>query len=173
MFIPLFFLFFPQYEQSKQAFGLIALTLALYTTSFGYSGVLIAKGKEKILSYAALLSLIVNVIAICFLVNVINVAFYQVVSATMLAYLFFVVITGYLGQKYIGMRHDFLSVLRNIFPLQLLIPFLSSLCLMVFKADDVYFILPLLLFVCFNIKTIITLKQVVRKIILNANAVDI
>ena len=41
---PAFLMFFPKYQSSEVAFKMIALTIVLYTNSFGYQGLIIAKG---------------------------------------------------------------------------------------------------------------------------------
>jgi len=40
---PVFWLAFPKYQAASSAFKLIALTVVLYTNSFGYSGLMIAR----------------------------------------------------------------------------------------------------------------------------------
>jgi O-antigen/teichoic acid export membrane protein len=169
---PLFLYFFPQYEPSKFAFYLIALTLVLYTNSFGYSGLLIAKENERALSRLTLLCLLINLITTFILINIIRVSFSYVIMATMVSYLFFILGVVYLGRKQLNLKNNIPSLMQDVFPLQLLIPFLLSLCLIFFQASNIYFIIPLAVFVCSNIKTIINLKQI-GKIIMNPRFIDI
>ncbi|MDR2010303.1 MAG: hypothetical protein LBQ22_07465 [Bacteroidales bacterium] len=173
LFFPLFLLFFPQYEESKQAFRLIALTLALYASSFGYSGLLIAKEEEKKLSYAALGALVINIATAWFLTAVLSATFAQIIIATMLAYLFFVFVAGYMGSKHIKLPQRFFPIINNIFPSQLLAPCLLTLCLTIFQVGDIYFIAPLLLFVIFNHKAIVALKNISKIVAINANLINI
>ena len=66
---PLFVLFFPQYKQSSDAFIMIALTTVLYTNSFGYSCLLIAKGFEKKLGQISFFTLLINIILVYVLIK--------------------------------------------------------------------------------------------------------
>jgi O-antigen/teichoic acid export membrane protein len=59
---PLFIALFPKYSNALEVFKLIALSIVLYTNSFGYSGLLIAKGYEKKLAVIAFSALTINII---------------------------------------------------------------------------------------------------------------
>jgi O-antigen/teichoic acid export membrane protein len=169
---PFFLYFFPQYASSKEAFYLIALTLALYTNSFGYAGLLIAKEQEKNLSYLALLSLVLNIVITFILINLFRLSFSQIILSTMISYLFFVFGIGYLGRKYLGLQNNIAALLQNIFPFQLFIPFMLSLCLIFFHVSSVYFVIPLFVFIFLSRKLIFNLKQTVQGIIFNSKFID-
>jgi len=170
---PLFLYFFPQYEQSKSAFYLIALTLALYTNAFGYSGLLIAKEREKVLSYLTLLSLLINIILAFILANIIKVPFSYIILATMFSYFIFILGVVRLGLKYLHCQNNIMSLIQYVFPYQLAIPFFLSLCLIFFQVSTIYFVIPLVVFGFFNITTIINLKQTIKRIIENPNFINI
>jgi O-antigen/teichoic acid export membrane protein len=172
-FSPLFFWFFPQYEQSKQAFRLIALTLALHTNSFGYSELLIAKGEEKILGYISLGALLFNIIIVCFLIKVLSVPFAYVILATIFSYFFFVFAVGYFGRKILCLRYDFFSILKNVFSLPFFVPYSLSLCLVIFQVSYIYFLIPIMVFIIFNYKNILGVKNVIKRIIVNSDLINI
>ena len=173
LFFPLFIVFFPQYDISSEAFKLIALSIVLYTNSFGYSGLLIAKGYEKKLGRVAFLALTINVIVALVLIKIFNVSFTLVIISTMISYFIYVFILGFMGRKMLELNTSFLSVLKDIYPMRLLLPYLVSLILVIFSVPDVYFTLSLLLFLFLNFKVILKLKDVAKSIIVNPNFINI
>lgn len=173
LFFPLFLLLFPSYEIASEAFKLIALAIVLYTNSFGYSGLLIAKGFEKKLGRAAFLALIINVVVALVLIKLIQVPFTLVITSTMLSYFIYVFILGYMGRKMLKLDTSIKAVLNDIYPLRLFFPYLLSLCLVVFSASDSYFAVSLVFFIVLNFKVLLRLKSIFKSIILNPNIINI
>jgi O-antigen/teichoic acid export membrane protein len=173
VFYPLFFWLFPQYEQSKQPFRLLSLTLVLYTNSFGYSGLLIAKGKEKILGYIALASLFINVLMAYLLVRVFDIPFTDVILGTMFTYFCLVFAICCFGRKILCLPCKISLILKNMFPLQFFIPYILNLYMVLFQIPDVYFVITVILFLICNYKNIINLKKVFLDIIINPCVIDI
>lgn len=173
LFFPLFLLLFPSYEIASEAFKLIALAIVLYTNSFGYSGLLIAKGFEKKLGRAAFLALIINVVVALVLIKLIHVPFTLVITSTMLSYFIYVFILGYMGRKMLKLDTSIKAVLNDIYPLRLFLPYLLSLCLVVFSASDSYFAVSLVFFIVLNFKVLLRLKSIFKSIILNPNIINI
>ncbi len=170
---PLLILFFPQYTQSSDAFRTIALTVVLYTNSFGYSGLLIAKGMEKKLGYLSLFALIVNVLSAFIIIEIFQVRFVYVIIATMLTYFIYVYFLGYLGRKKLDLNSSFLSVFNDLFPVSLLIPYIISWILIITSVPNSYFTIPLLLFIIMNWKDFFKIKEIINKIILNPAFINI
>ena len=173
LFFPLFLLLFPQYESASEAFKLIALSVVLYTNSFGYSGLLVAKGYEKKLGKLSFLALIINIIIAFILIKVFHVPFTLVIIATMLSYFIYVFMLGLMGRSMLQLDTSFLAVIKDIYPLRLLAPYLLSLGLILFSAPDHYFILSLILFMMINFKVLLKLKSIVKSIIHNPNFINI
>ena len=170
---PLFLSLFPQYKSASEAFKLIALTIVLYTSSFGYAGLLIAKGYEKKLGYLSFSSLIINVITAFILIKVFFVPFTFVIMATMFSYLIYVFMLGYMGRKTLELDVSILSIIKDIYPLRLFVPYLLSLSLILFSAPDNYFAFSLILFLMINFRVLLKLKSIVKSIILNPNFINI
>lgn len=170
---PLFLLLFPQYIAASEAFKLIALSVLLYTNSFGYSGLLIAKGFEKKIGKLSFTALVINLIAALILIKVFEVPFTLVVLATMLSYFFYVFMVGRMGRKMLDLDTSFTKVIKDIYPLRLLIPYVFSLVLILFSAPDNYFIISLTLFFILNFKVLLNLKSVVKSIIVNPDFINI
>jgi len=170
---PLFFMFYPKYESSRFVFGLILLTVVLYTNAFGYSGLLIAKGKEKKLSLLSFLSLCINIIATLILVLFVKVPYSYVMLSTMISYCFFVFSLEYYGKKSMEIDDSYLLMLIKAFPMKLFVPYFTSAFLLLLEFKNIYFIIPLLLFVIFNYKSLLDLRFTIKNIISNPNLVNI
>lgn len=170
---PIFLLLFPEYTRATEAFKLIALSILLYTNSFGYSGLLIAKGNEKKLGRLSFAALIINLIGALVLIKVFNVPFTLVVLATMFSYFTYVFMVGKMGRKMLQLNNSFIAVVKDIYPLRLLIPYALSLVLILFSVPDNYLVLSLILFLIFNFRVLLNLKSIVKSVILNPNFINI
>lgn len=173
LFFPIFLLFFPKYSQASVAFNIIALTVVLYTNSFGYSGLLIAKGKEKNLGRIAFFSLAVNILTAFLLVMFVKVSYSYVALSTMVTYFLYVLLIGNLGRKCLNVRYDLLSVLKDILPIRLFIPYTISVMLTFMSVQKFYFIIPLVLFIVFNFKQLFDIKNEIKGILVNPNYANI
>lgn len=173
LFFPLFLLFFPQYSQSANAFKLIALTVVLYTNSFGYSGLLISKGFEKKLGLLAFFALSINISISLILIKFVHLSFDNVIFATMITYFVYVFFLGKLGRNKLCLSSSIKLVLKDIFPMRLLIPYLLSLILIFIDSYAYYFIFPFLFFVILNLRSISKIKLSIDKIISNPNFINI
>lgn len=170
---PLLVLLFPKYTESIKSFKLIALTVILYTNSFGYTGLLVAKEKERILSYIALGSLIINFLLAYGLIILLKVDFSYVIIATMLSNSFFIFFIGYNGNKILKLKLNARSILNDVFPLNLLLPYLASLVLIILDASNGYYFIPLVLFTGLNYSSFLQIKEYIKKIIVNPNIINI
>jgi len=170
---PVFLLFFPEYEKSAAAFGLISLTVGLYSNSFGYAGLLIAKGKEKKLSRYSFFALILNLILGYVLTAILHFPFSQVILTTMLSYILYVFFLTQMGRKLIGMKTSLTSVVKDVYPIRLVLPFLVSVTLILLSIPSIYFILPLSIFIVTNYKSLESIKKYVCEITNNPKIMDI
>lgn len=170
---PLFLMFFPQYNQSLVVFKLIALTVVLYTNSFGYSGLLIAKGYEKKLGQLSFLALLINILLALVLIKVFYVPFTYVIIATMVTYFIYVFLLGRIGRRKLKFKSNVLSVLKDIYPIRLIIPYLISLCLIIFSAPNFYFGLPFILFLLLNYEALKEIKPLIKEVFLKPEFIDI
>ena len=173
LFFPLFLLFFPQYKIASEAFKLIALSVVLYTNSFGYSGLLIAKGYEKILGRVAFSALVLNATVALVLIKIINVPFTLVIISTMVSYFIYVYALGFMGRKMLQLDTSVLAVLNDIYPIRLLAPYALSLGFIILSISDIYFVLSIILFLILNFRVLSKLKTIIKTVILNPNFINI
>lgn len=170
---PFFLLFFPQYSQVGNVFRLIAITIILYTNSFGYQGLLIAKGNEKILAKLSFLALCINIVLSFVLVMVFRVDYSKVILSSLITYMIYVFLVGRLGRKMLSQSVGFISIFKDVFPMRLITPLLLSFLFLLTSLPDVAFIVPLVLFLILNFKVIVKSKNIFVQILTNSNTINI
>lgn len=171
LFFPLLVYILPKYSNAVTSMNLIALAVLMNTISCGYTSLLIAKNKEKTAAMISFLALILNVILGLLLVNVFNVEFSFVILATLITYLFFSFMCVWKGRELLS-QLSFLSTLRVLFPIRLLVPYVCALLISISKIEYLIWI-PLVVYLILNRRDIITMKDMVFKIINNPNIADI
>lgn len=173
MIFPLFMYFFPAYTESSSVFKITALTVVLYTNSFGYQGLLIARGKEKLLGYIAFGALILNILLSAFAVHIVNVTFDLVIISTLITYFIYVAFIGKFGKQIISKNMNLLSAIKEIFPWRMIIPFIISLIFIFVASNEWIFIIPFTLYIFLNLKDLMTIKSIILKIINEPNFINI
>lgn len=173
MVFPLFIYFFPDYQPSTNVFKVTALTVVLYTNSFGYQGLLMARGKEKTIGIIAFFALILNIILSAILVNVFYVSFEFVIVATLITYVIYVFVLGIYGRKVLNLPTTFVSTLRDIYPWRMMIPFFISFLLIIFSLTNIYFIIPFFVYLFLNFNDILNIKGITIKIMKNPDFINI
>ena len=173
MVFPLFLLFFPDYSESSSVFKVTALTIVLYTNSFGYQGVLMAKGKEKLIGHIAIGALILNIVLSAILVHFVNVSFNFVILSTLITYLIYVTVIGKFGMSILKMSSNFLSTIKNVYPWRMMIPFIISLLFVFLETPEWFFMVPFVLYLFLNWKEIFGLKLMFLKVVNNPNFINI
>jgi O-antigen/teichoic acid export membrane protein len=170
---PVFLLLLPKYESAGMVFKTIALTVVLYTNSFGYQSLLIAKGEEKLLGRLSFLALGINIFVAFILVIFLKVPYSLVIISTMITYLIYVFLLGFFGRKRLSLETKLLYVLKDVYPIRLFIPYVLSICLLIIAASNGYYIIPLVIFLLLNYKAILNAYGFVKKIIVSPNMIEI
>lgn len=173
MVFPLFIYFFPDYQQASSVFKITALTVVLYTNSFGYESLLMARGYEKNISIIAFCALVLNIILSAILVNVVKVTFEYVIVATLITYLIYVATLGVYGRKVLGLTNSFTDITKDIYPWRMMIPFLISFLMIIFSVPNIYFIIPFLLYLLLNWIDLIKIKETIIRIINDPEVINI
>ena len=171
---PYFVMLFPQYEESVFAFQLIALTVVLFTNSFGYQGLLIAKSFEKKLGFISVCAFLFNILIVYAIVRYGNVEYYQVVLGTLLTYLLYVFTVGYFGRKILGLSCRRSSIVKDVFPLTLFVPYFASCILVMLKApSSIFSFVPFVLFVLLNHHKFKSVIGVLKNVVKNPKVMEI
>lgn len=173
MAFPLFLLFFPDYRESSSVFKVTALTIVLYTNSFGYQGVLMAKGKEKLLGFIAFGALILNIVLSAILVYIVKVSFHYVILSTLITYIIYVTVIGKFGKSILEMPSNFFSTIKDIYPWRMMLPFIVSLLFVFFQFPEWYFVMPFILYLLLNYTEISAVKDMVFNVVNNPNFINI
>lgn len=172
MLFPILLLLMPKYAVTIQVLNLTALATVLYTNSFGYTSFLMSKNKEKILAKNSFFSLIINVLLIYVLILVFKVTYTYVVIGTLLSYFAFAYFTVYSGKKELSQPTDCISILRECFPIGILVPFVGAIGITLLNISYLMFI-PFILFITLNMKEIKEIFLSLKKIIFKPQIVDV
>ena len=168
---PVFLVFLPKYSDALTSLNMIALTVLMGTSTYGYLELLISRNKEKKAASLSAFALIVNCLLSLFLVLIIRVHYDFVIVATMITYAMFAVLVlkesgQLLGKRSIG------SVLKEMMPIKLLIPYVVAFILSLMQMQSLLFV-PLLLFCVLNLKTFGTIVDAVKKLLNDPEIVDL
>lgn len=168
--IPLYFI--PKYSGTLSVINLIALTLLLYTNSYGYISLLMAKNKERLIAINSFVVLILNITVSLFLVKIFKVEYYYIIIATMCSYIFYAYLLVFFGKKELHQKRNFFAVMQECFPIRLLVPFIVAVIIIMLDFQKFIF-LPVIIFSILNISTLIEVFKSFKKVLKNPNIIDI
>ena len=171
-FFPLLISFFPKYDVALTSMNLVALTVLMDTSRSGYAELLVARNKERQLAIVTIMALILNCILSLIEVKIFNVKFSYVILASLVTYYFLAIAIVIKGRKETENSVNILSVIVDVFPMRLLIPYLCALFLAVCEIYNIIF-LPLLLFLIMNYKESKYLLTLSKRILLNPKIVNL
>lgn len=172
IFFPIFIYFIPKYQNTLKLINLVAISLLLFTNSFGYGTYLMAQNQEKRLSIISLISLILNIVISVLLVIKFKLTYEYLILATLITYFVFSYCCTLYSRKILEQKTNPISVILDFFPLRLLIPYLISVLMILFNFTYLIF-LPLLVFIVLNISEIKQIIGTIKVIILRPTIVDI
>ena len=169
---PLLLLFIPKYEYAIPSFNMIALTILINTSSFGYLELLISRNKESVMAKLSVIALIINCLLAAFLIWVMKVGVSYVVTATLMTYVLFAISAVYYGKKCLSLQLTYLDLFYEIFPIRSLIPYCLALFLVIWE-KELLMVLPLCSFILLNFKRVVDIKNTVRKLLLRPETVNL
>ncbi len=174
LFYPLLLEFFHKYASTHKIFVIIALTVLVYTNAFGYPDLMIAKSKEKKIAILAFFALLINVGLNIFCLEMFAIPIEFVMLPTMSVYIVYVFFAGKLGRGLIGKDNSFIPTFFDILDIRLMLPFVMAVAITILVEDVTFwYSLPLLLFLILNYKKLISVLNVVKRILTNPNVIDI
>ena len=171
LFFPLLTFLLPKYANSLTSMNLIALAVLMNTNSYAYASLLIAKNREKTSAVISAIALLLNIVLALVLVKVVQVGFSYVIIATLLTYLYFSYVVTWQGKKVIG-TYNFKDTIKNFFPIRLLIPYMTAFVISMFNYEYMIF-MPIVLYILFDWRDLVAIKQLGLKLIHNPNVSDI
>ena len=171
LFFPLVTAFLPQYDGALTSMNLIALTILMNTNSYGYSSFLIAQNKEKKSAGISIIALIINILIGEVLVEVCKVEFSYVVISVLITYFIFSLLI-FIESKMIMHSLSKESIIKDFFPIRLLVPYCCSLLISLFSLQQIIF-LPIILFILMNVKDVKKMIAFGKKIIKNPDMINV
>lgn len=170
---PLLIIVMPKYQLALTSLNLISLTILMNTNSYGYSTLLIAQNKERVCSNISFVALLITIILGAFASGYLHLRFDYVILSVLIAYLFISVMSMYEGDKLLGVCDaSILHSLIHFMPIRLLIPYILALVYSLSQIPYLSF-LPLIVFLILNYKDLVFLKDIVAKMIVNPNVIDV
>src|SRR5690606_24133633 len=106
-----------------------------------------------------------NVLFAVVLINIFKVSYDLVIISTMISYFILVILLSYYGRKNLNLKIDITSLLKDVFPYNIFIPYFSGLIFILGSLKWQYYIIPLFLFLVLNFKNFIRLKSTILEII--------
>ncbi len=172
LFFPIITYFIPKYQPALPAMYMVAMALIMNASACGYSDYLMAQNRDKLLALIACIALLINVIVGLVLVKVIHCPYAFVMGATLFSYWAFTMMCISQGRRFMGEPLSFGALLKESFPLRLLIPYLSSVLVFVVHSPWVLPV-PIILFVSFNIPILKGLYSTFHRLLGNPDMLDI
>lgn len=172
LFFPVITFVFPKYEPALPAMYMVALALIMETFGSGYVDYLMSQNKEKQIAIVSIVSLIVNVGVAALLAKLFNCSYAFVLFATILSYWLFSILCIIIGMIKMGIKPTGICVLKEIMPIRLVIPYISSAVLFVVPS---FWVLPIpfILFMVFNYVSIKELYSTFKRLLRNPSMLDV
>jgi O-antigen/teichoic acid export membrane protein len=171
--VPLLLIYFPKFESAQKAYPLIALTVVLYTNSFGYQELLISRGNEKKIGFLSFYCLILNLFLCLVIIKLFKAPYYLISLGTLTTYMVYVFLIGKNGMRLLNFDFNFKSIIKDIYPARIMIPYFSSL-LVFFTCNGGFFLcIPLVLFFVLNYKSIFGLKEILKLVLFKPEIINI
>lgn len=171
-FIPFFLFLIPKYQDAFNTLGLVILTVVLYTNSFGYGSFLMAQNLERKNAFISFFTLIINLILAFVLILIFKVSYTYVILATVFSYVLYAFLCVYFGKIKMGLKEGFIRDFNDCFPIRLFAPYCLALLLSIL--DYRYFMLaPLLMYIIFNRKPLISIIHTMKILINKPNVIDL
>ena len=172
IFFPLLIYFIPEYHTTLKLVNLVAISLLLFTNSFGYASYLMAQNLEKRLSVISSVCLILNIFVAMVMVIIFELTYEYLILATLFSYLVFSYCCAFYTRKRLGQILNPVKIFLDFFPLRLLVPY--SISVLLILLDLTYFLfLPLMVFIVSNRLELGQIILTVKAIILRPSIVDI
>lgn len=167
---PVVLLFLPEYSSSYKSFALLAISMAMLSSSFGISTLLIAFNKELLLGKIAFTSLFITVIVAWVLASV-SFSFFMLGFAPLIAYFIYsLMLEFFFNALFIKEKRNF--SFKRVFDIRLLFP---ALLLLTGILKDIIILQPLayILLLVFNYRDILKLKELALTLIKNPSVFKI
>ncbi len=169
---PVFVQFFPKYDSTLICFRLTVLAVLISTNTFGYQTYLIAKGREKVLAKFSFIALIINIVSALILVKI-NSGYEYIILSTIISYLIYTFLICRYSLNYLEVKTTMAELLEYFFPLKISVPFFMVMIFTVAHPHNIWYILPLAIFVVLNKAELFQALKMIIKTIRNPEIINI
>lgn len=156
----------PQYTLAMPAFKILLLTQLILNNNFGYSILLVAKKREKLMTIQALFAMLL-IILISLVFNFIDLSFTMMSIAVSVGFVFYCVSITKRALKEIDEENDLKTVLLEIFPSYYLFPLIILASSIAFNNNIIIPIFSLLIFILMNKDRISDVRNKIYSLISN------
>jgi len=173
MVYPFLISFIPKYSSTSQVFTLMAMTVVFYSNCFVFSSLLTALGKEKILSVLSITTLLLNIGFALLIAYVLKWGYEYVILATLVAYIIYNILLWSISYRKLQISLSLKYLLKDNFPIRLFLPFGICLVVAVLSLPVWCYGGVLLLFICLNWKQLMSIKDVMSRILNDSSIINI
>lgn len=170
---PVILLILPKYTETNTLFHLMALTMLMTVNVFGYSTYLMAQNKEKLLGKLALFALLINIGSLMLVTTIFRFSYDKVILSTLFSYFIYAILLTLFANKNLFEEVSIKSILINLMPLKLLIPFIFSFIIAIFEINNWINLLCLGLFIKLNFKELNNVIKTFKKVLNKPNIINI
>ena len=167
-----FFHFLPKYQASFLPFLLILFTLISYSICFGYSTLMIAQNKEKLLALLVGGALLLNIVSVYVLIKIYSVTFEYAVLGTAITYLIYSSVVNAIALRLLK-NFSWKVLLKESFPACQSLLWIITFFMVLAHLHPVFLLIPLLLYIVLNLKELRIFLGNVRKLIKNESLINI
>ena len=169
-FLPPLVALIPKYQETNIALSMVILSILPHTSSYSYYSLLMANNQEKKLSFISIIALCTNIAIGLLLVLVFKVTYQYVILSTMISYFIFAILSIYYALKYLSLPITLKSFLSNCFPFP--ISYSLAILIVIFQINYLS-ILPLIVFLFINRKSILEIVATIKRLIYKPNIIDL
>lgn len=173
LFYPFLIGFIPKYSSTAQVFTLMAMTVVFYSNCFVFSSLLTALGKERVLSRLSLTTLFMNIGFALLIVYVFKGGYEYVILATLAAYILYNIMLWYVSFRKLRIPLSLGYLLKDNFPARLFVPFGICLVTAICGWPAACYGGVLLLFIGLNWKQLMSIKQILTRILNDSSIINI
>ena len=169
MLFPLVISFLTQYNNSYRTLVYLLLAQIIIASSFSYSNLIIARGKELFMAMSAIFAVVVNIIFGFLFSKVLLLDFEFIAIAAMISVIIYTYNIVRMGRRILNLTNNFSSVLKDIFPLRIFIPFIMYFIGSFLSLSFLFYSIGLIGFILLNNKDLINLIIQIKRSINNKN----
>ncbi|WP_152286909.1 lipopolysaccharide biosynthesis protein [Flavicella marina] len=167
--VPILIVFIPKYSMAMTPFKILLFTQLIFNNSFGYSVLLVAKKKEKIMTKICLYSVVI-IVGLSILFAKLGFSINLIAVSVLVGFTYYVFKLTKVGMKEFNYKVTYHDVYKELFPRNFLIPLVFILISLIIENDFIFIVLSFLFFIFLNKKRIIQIIIHLQELVSNNNS---